>query len=157
MPDELSSETGRTLSPVGGVNNCSVDSHIVEICNKNLSWFLQACFCIGFAYKYAPLKQLNRWQCSCALGLHRNMHPLSNYTYCIVHVFQLNQMSTVLPKINLLDMANCDGHSVSRLMSACCKEGRGAGEILRWTGLCNWASPIAPERLCGANTHSCIL
>jgi hypothetical protein len=62
------------------------------------------------------------------------MHPLSNQTDCIVHELnelksELNQMSAVLPKINFLDMANCGGHSFSRLISACCKEGRGAGEI----------------------------
>jgi hypothetical protein len=66
---------------------------------------------------------------TCVWGLHTNMHPLSNQTDCIVHVSEVNQMSAVLPKIDLLDMANCEGHSFSRLISACCKEGRGAGEI----------------------------
>jgi hypothetical protein len=65
---------------------------------------------MGFAYKYAQLEQSNRLYCSCIL---------TQSDECF------------LPKINLLDMANCDGHSFSRLMFACCEEGRGAGEILR--------------------------
>ena len=80
------------------------------------------------------------------------MHPLSNRTDCIVHVSKLNQMSAVLPNMNLLDMANCGSHSVSRLISACCKEGRWGGRnIPQGSWLCNWASPIALERLCGEN------
>ena len=64
MPDELSSETGRTLSPVGGVNNCSID------------------LVLRFAIKI----YLDSYKHVFAFGLHTNMHSVSNYTDCTVHV-----------------------------------------------------------------------